>query len=123
MLDFAPQTDATVSPVTDTETDYLVVVGYRRSCLQGRGEHFAKAIRHRASDPVTAGERVLDDLISGPRYAYTSIHARVLDRRTGVALREIHVADGKTFGVRRAATRNRWQVPTEPATVDVRGDE
>ena len=120
MIDTAPTRHATDLPAPTPETDFLVVVGYRRSTLDGRAETFAKAVHVRSRDSVSAGERVLDDLISGPRYAFTSTHARVLDRRTGVALIEVHVADSKAFGVRRAATRGRWRPPSGPQAVDVR---
>lgn len=103
------------------DNDFLVVVGYWRATLDGRVETYAKAVHARSSDPVTAGEQVLDEVISGPPYAFSSIHARVLDYRTGVVLRELHLSAGKPFGVRRAATLSRWACPDDDQTDDGKG--
>lgn len=89
---------------------YFVSVAATRQNFLGDIETDAKTIRADAPDPIEAGESVLDAVVGGSRWMFSSARARVTSTDTGTLLAEVTVGYPKAFGVRRCETRTLWSL-------------
>lgn len=89
-------------------TEYLVSVAVSGRPFQGSSTTIAKSIRVTASDAVEAGEIVLDRLVSGTTWMFSSARASVTRADSHETEATIVVQTAKPFGLPRYPTRDAW---------------
>ena len=89
--------------------DYFVAVSVTRTSFDGYVDNTTKTVRVTAGDPVSAGEQVLDKIIRGPKWMYTTAMARVSSFESGELLATVRAKSPKHFGLPRRETADLWE--------------
>ena len=99
--------------------EYLVSVAVSGRPFQGSTTTIAKSIRVSATDAVEAGEIVLDRLVAGPTWMFSSARASVTRVDSHETEATIVVQTPKPFGIPRYPTRDAWVAgpPSDQAAV------
>ena len=91
-------------------TDFLVAVGFTRCSFGGAKETSSRALRIRATDPISAGELGLDRTVRGSKWMYRDARARVISLESQEVIAEVCQPAIKPYGVSRSKTRDQWRL-------------
>ena len=90
--------------------DFLIAVGFTRCSFGGATETSSRALRIRATDPISAGELGLDRTVHGSKWMYRDARARVISLESQEVMAEVYQPTIRPYGVSRSRARDQWRL-------------